>query len=203
MACGAVAGLAAAVQTTRHNSKRAELESTERFLKSFLHSGILGLLGTLGVIEPLIKEKVGTIEMTKNEVDALEEMVSKAVDLGKEKFGVKYSSVLSSSVLSAMYIAWIMCKSVEDIMHKHPDLYSQTAIDKCVEMREGLDVLITQQTNLVAGIAAAQKQAALTAPKANHAATPAEDEDFGAFRAGEEGASYIPPSLRPYRSRRP
>ena len=143
----AVAGAVAAVQTTRHNSKHAELEHSERFLQAMLRDAIVHQLGDEWNATRNPKSASIVNLVSDQDVSIVEEMVTKAVEFGKDRFGTSRSPVMSG------FIAWwAIFHSMEEIMRKHHDDYGNYTIGQCTAERDKFKRWIDLQTQQEAAL---------------------------------------------------
>ena len=166
----AVAGLAAgaAVQTTRHNRKIAELERSDGFLQAILRDAIVHQLDVEWNATRNPKSASTVNLVSDQDVSIVEEMVTKAVEFGKNQFGTNRSPVMSK------FIAWwAIFHSMEEIMRKHHDDYGNYTIGQCTAERDKFKRWIDLQTQQEAAL----QQHAKGAIAPREEGTSREDED--------------------------
>ena len=143
-------------------SKSAELDRTERFLRSSLRATIIATLQSHSVLKGKPEEAKQGNMVHDIDVDLVEAMVSKALELGKSRYGEQHSQLVSYCI--ANYALW---KSMHEVLQqKAPDheAFIQECAKQCEHWEKARsDTLIKKDKEN------AQKQA-----KANHAAAPRE-----------------------------
>ena len=142
-------------------SKSAELDCTERFLRSTLRDTIFATLQSCSVLKGKPEEAKQGNMVHDIDVDLVEAMVSKALELGKSRYGEQHSQLASYCI--GNYAVW---KSMHDVcQQKAPE--HEAFIGKCAEECKCGEIII--DTQIKKDKENAQKQA-----KANHAAAPRE-----------------------------
>ena len=143
-------------------SKSADLDRTERFLRSTLRATIFETLRNEHVLKGKPEEAKQGNMVHDIDVDLVEAMVSKALDFGKSRYGEQHSQLASYCI--GNYAGW---KSMHEVcQQKAPE--QKAFIRVCAEECERWEKA-RRDAQIKMDKENAQKQA-----KANHAAAPRE-----------------------------
>ena len=166
----AVAGLAAAVQTTRHNSKSAELESTKRLLKIFWTIN-------LGEIFKKLCDD-GDVEFPDG---VLDEMIVRAMELTKTTFAFPFTTAEEETCRYSL----ILCTVISQVARIHQrkcTFRSDDAADRLDERIAHWEKGVADTLKKLSQLAALHKQNAASSPGTMKAADPQDTHDHGQAR---------------------